>query len=105
MGWGSPSAGFASPVPAVSQTILTATITASSTQNTLGAVQTTITPSGGSAYTYAGSLSKPTGSSAALDSATTATPSPTPDKAGTSTGPPTAPATAPGAPATTWSAR
>lgn len=97
MGWGSPSAGFASPVPAVSQTILTATITASSTQNTLGAVQTTITPSGGSAYTYAGSLSKPTGSSAALDSATTANPSFTPDKAGTYTVTLTATDTASGA--------
>lgn len=77
-----PSPGFASPVPAVTQIVLTATITASSTQNTLAAVQTTITPSGGSVYTYAGTLSAPTGSSAALDSATTANPSFTPDKPG-----------------------
>lgn len=62
--------------------VLSATITASDTQATLAARQTTITPSGGTGYTYAGSLSKPTGSSAALDSATTANPTFTPDKAG-----------------------
>jgi len=97
MGFNAPSAGFASPVPAISQVLLTASITASSTQNTLGAVQTTITPSGGSAYTYAGTLSKPTGSSAALDSATIANPTFTPDKAGTYTVTLTATDTASGA--------
>lgn len=82
MGFAAPSAGFTAPVPAVTQVILTATITASSAQNTLAAVQTTITPSGGSAYTYAGALTVPTGSGAALDSATTANPSFTPDVVG-----------------------
>lgn len=92
-----PSPGFASPVPAVTQIVLTATITASSTQNTLAAVQTTITPSGGSVYTYAGTLSAPTGSSAALDSATIANPTFTPDKAGIYTVTMTATDTASGA--------
>lgn len=92
-----PSPGFASPVPAVTQIVLTATITASSTQNTLAAVQTTITPSGGSVYTYAGTLSVPTGSSTALDSATIANPTFTPDKAGVYTVTLTATDTASGA--------
>lgn len=79
------------------QVNLTASITASSSQNTLAAVQTTITPSGGTSYTYAGSLAKPTGSSAALDDATIANPTFTPDEAGVYTVTLTATDTASGA--------
>ena len=65
------------------QVNLSAAITASSSQTTLAAVQTTLTPSGGASYTYAGALSVPTGSGAALDSAVVANPTFTPDVAGT----------------------
>ena len=82
MALGAPTSGASVPTPAISQVVLTASITASTTQATLAARQTTITPSGGSAYTYAGALTAPTGSSASLDATNTANPTFTPDKAG-----------------------
>ena len=64
------------------QVNLSAAITASSLQNTLAAVQTTIVPAGGSSYTYSAALTVPTGSSAALDSTAIANPTFTPDVPG-----------------------
>jgi hypothetical protein len=64
------------------QVTLTASITSPTSQATLAARQVTLTPSGGTAYTYSGALTRPTGSGAALDNAAIADPSFTPDVPG-----------------------
>lgn len=67
------------------QVNLTATITNSGSQATLGAVQTTLTVGSESAgpFVYVGALTRPAGSSASLDATNTANPSFTPDVPGT----------------------
>lgn len=65
------------------QVNLSSTITASGSQATLGAVQTTMAvPTGGTSFTYAGELTAPTGSAAALDDDTIRNPTFTPDVPG-----------------------
>lgn len=65
------------------QVNLTSTITASGSQTTLAAVQTTMAvPTGGTSFTYAGELTAPTGSAAALDDDTIRNPTFTPDVPG-----------------------
>lgn len=83
MGFGNPTSGFSVPRPAVSQVILSSSITASGSQATLAAVQTTMdVPTGGTLITYAGELTAPAGSAAALDNAAIRNPTFTPDVPG-----------------------